>query len=78
MLWMKIINDSTGSIEFGNYEWAIGVNERVMAKGQVLSHRRSTGAEALLREVLRKASPQLTQAFDDLQRRKRKEITQWE
>ena len=78
MLWMKIINDASGSIEFGNYEWTIGVNERVLASGQVLSHRRSTGAESLLREVLRKASPQLEQAFDGLQRQKRKDITLWE
>ena len=51
MLWIKIVNDGTGTLQEGNYNVTIGINETVVFEGKIKSHDRSKGWEKLVCDV---------------------------
>ena len=53
MLTVKIVNDSTGDREIGNYNCLVKVNSEVIFDGRVENHFRENGIENLL-EMLAK------------------------
>lgn len=48
MLIIKIVNDSTGTKENGNYRYQVMVNETVIESGEVKRHKRKEGWRGLL------------------------------
>ena len=58
MLWVKCINDATGTHKKGNYKWEVGVNEVLLASGEVKGHQRAKGWLPLLRKVVRLSAKQ--------------------
>ena len=51
MLVVKIVNDSTGTEEIGNYKYQVLVNMTIIAEGRVEGHTRRLGAEWLINQV---------------------------
>lgn len=58
MLWVKVINDATGTLKKGNYTYVVGVNELTLAEGKITGHQRAKGWLPLLRKVMRLAAKQ--------------------
>lgn len=55
MLLIKIVNDGTGDVRIGNYNYEVLVNEEVIAKGRIEAHDRSERWPSLLRKLLQNA-----------------------
>lgn len=52
MLIIKIQNDSTGTVEVGNYRYQVMVNNTVIESGNVIGHKRSLGWKQLLIDLI--------------------------
>ncbi len=50
-LYLKIINDSTGTEEVGNYRYEVKINEEVLEIGEFKDFQRFLGWELLLAKV---------------------------
>jgi hypothetical protein len=48
MLIIKIQNDSTGTVEVGNYRYQVLINQTVIESGEVKGHDRSKGWQNLV------------------------------
>ena len=48
MLLIKIVNDGTGDIVWGNYDYEVFINKTKIASGRIESHNRLSGWEGLV------------------------------
>jgi len=55
MIYVKIINDQTGSLKKGNYTWGVWCNGVQLAAGVISGHQRAKGWLPLLRKLVRQA-----------------------
>lgn len=52
MLIIKIQNDSTGTVEVGNYRYQVMVNDTVIESGSIKNHERREGWQKLVGMLL--------------------------
>ena len=52
MLIIKIQNDSTGTVEVGNYRYQVMINETVIDSGNIIGHKRKLGWRKLVGELI--------------------------
>jgi hypothetical protein len=50
-LYVKIINDGTGSKSRGNYKYEVAVNDQIIESGEIKGHIRCKGAGQLIKLV---------------------------
>jgi hypothetical protein len=55
MLHIKIINDGTGDVRVGNYDYEVLINNEVIAKGRIEAHDRADQWPSLIRKLLQNA-----------------------
>jgi len=60
MIYVKIVNDGTGSLKKGNYAWSVWGNESLIAAGAISGHQRAKGWLPLLRKLVRQAKKNQT------------------
>ncbi len=53
MLWIKIQNDGTGTEKIGNYDYQVGLTDRILEEGRVEWHPRIEGWRGLVRRLLK-------------------------
>jgi len=51
-LFIKIINDGTGSKSYGNYNYKIMINDRIIEQGELSNYCRAKGAIQLAKEII--------------------------
>ena len=51
MLWLEIVNDGTGDVNFGNYNFKVGVNNKILEVGRVEGFNRHWGYNSLIKTV---------------------------
>lgn len=51
MLAVIFVNDSTGDMDNGNYNYRVMVNKDVIAVGRVEGHNRNTGWQGLIKKL---------------------------
>ena len=56
MLIIKIQNDSTGTVEIGNYRYQVMINQTVIESGEVKGHNRKEGWRGLLLNLVDQSS----------------------
>jgi len=56
MLIIKIQNDSTGTVEIGNYRYQVMVNDTVIESGEVNGHNRREGWRRLMLNLVDQSS----------------------
>ena len=56
MLIIKIQNDSTGTVEVGNYRYQVLINQTVIESGEVKGHKRKAGWRGLLLDLVDQSS----------------------
>ena len=52
MLTVEILNDSTGNETWGNYDYKVMVNRKVIEVGRVEKYKRACGWRGILRRVV--------------------------
>lgn len=50
-LYLKIINDGTGTKKIGNYDYEIRINKKIISKGKLNKFHRHKGALNLIKNV---------------------------
>ena len=56
MLWMKVVNDGSGTLQVGNYTYSVFVNEQKLTDGKITGYKRVRGWKTLLRKAVKEAT----------------------
>ena len=65
MLIIKIQNDSTGTVEVGNYRYQVMVNDTVIELGDIKGHKRKEGWQKLVAMMLKESVEMNRLSFTD-------------
>jgi hypothetical protein len=66
MLTIRIKNDGTGTLETANYDYAVYVNDAVIATGHVDGHERILGWQYLLKQVAEDGALKFINKYENL------------
>lgn len=53
MLWLRFVNDGTGTKKIANYDWDVGIDKTIIYSGRVDGHPRSQGWVGLVRRAIK-------------------------
>lgn len=53
MLWLRFVNDGTGTEKIVNYDWDVGINKTILFSGRVEGHPRCQGWVGLVRRAIK-------------------------